>query len=180
MRDNCTTGTYCDNSFLCITSKELGLSCEQDRECLSGSCSNAGICVNGPDVFHKIQPWTWGVVGTAIVIFIALVLVSLWFLHRYQSKKEHAKIVKFFGDNEEFSKYAMLQEDDDNHSMYMDNQSYNSGSNRPSVVYLTTPDYMTSQSLTLKNRNSSSSLNLATNNSNQSPQQMSSTNLHTQ
>lgn len=160
---------YCDINSKCITSKQLGLSCLQDRECLSGSCSNAGFCVNGPDVFHKIQPWTWGVVATAIVIFIALVLLSLWFLHRYQSKREHAKIVKFFGDNEEFSKYAMLHEDDDN-SMYLDNQSTNS--NRPSVVYLTTPDYLASQALTLKNRNSSSTLNL----SNQTPP-ASSTNL---
>jgi hypothetical protein len=160
---------YCDFNFKCITSKPLGVSCQQDRECLSGSCSNDGLCVNGPDVFHKIQPWTWGVVATAIVIFIALVLLSLWFLHRYQSKKEHAKIVKFFGDNEEFSKYAMLHDDDD-HSVYMDNHS--DSSNRPSVVYLTTPDYLTSQALTLKNRNSSSTLNL----SNQTPP-MSSTNL---
>jgi hypothetical protein len=126
-------------------SKINGASCEQDRECLSGTCSNDGACVDGPDVFHQIHPWLWGVLATAIVIFVFIILGTLWILHRYQSKKEHEKIVSFFGANEEFAKYAMI-EDNDSYSDEMRTHSpYNDS--HTSLVYLTTPDYATSQAL---------------------------------
>ncbi|CDS12469.1 hypothetical protein LRAMOSA04663 [Lichtheimia ramosa] len=151
VRDNCTTGTYCVNDR-CIDSKDLGAQCEQDRECISEYCSTDGVCVNGPDVFHTIPNWLWGVVGAAIVIFILVVLVLLWFLHRYQSKKERAKIAKFFGDNEEFAKYAMLE--NDAMPLFGDDPNSNTGAatpspnnSRTSMVYLTTPDYYESSAL---------------------------------
>lgn len=143
IRDNCTDGTYC-LSAVCVVSKGLNAECDQDRECLSGSCSNSGFCIQGPDVFHVIKPWLWGVLGTAIVIFVLLVLGLLWILHRYQSRKEHAKKHKFFGDNEEFSKYALMGE-----MQQVD-------SNRTSILYLTTPDYLKSQALSTSHKNPSS------------------------
>ncbi|KAL9554703.1 hypothetical protein MBANPS3_002697 [Mucor bainieri] len=172
IRDNCTDGTWCSD-FLCIQSKDVNAACDQDRECLSGTCSNNGVCIVGPDVFHKIANWLWGVLATAIVLFVVLILCLLWILHRYQSKQEHAKIVQFFGDNEEFSKYAMLNEDDgssyhDSDSLRvptpLSNQQLNDS--RHSLVYLTTPDYNTSHSLTIKPKNASSTgLNTMTQNS---------------
>ncbi|KAG1617513.1 hypothetical protein G6F46_004612 [Rhizopus delemar] len=143
IRDNCTDGTYCLGST-CVVSKPLNSACDQDRECLSGSCSNEGFCIQGPDVFHVIKAWLWGVLGTAVVVFVLLVLGLLWILHRYQSKKEHAKIMKFFGDNEEFSKYALLNEQEEVNS------------NRTSVLFLTTPDYLKSQALSTSHKNPSS------------------------
>ncbi|KAG0789187.1 hypothetical protein G6F22_006784 [Rhizopus arrhizus] len=143
IRDNCTDGTYCLGST-CVVSKPLNSACDQDRECLSGSCSNDGLCIQGPDVFHVIKTWLWGVLGTAVVVFVLLVLGLLWILHRYQSKKEHAKIMKFFGDNEEFSKYALLNEQEEVNS------------NRTSVLFLTTPDYLKSQALSTSHKNPSS------------------------
>ncbi|KAI9253192.1 hypothetical protein BY458DRAFT_549906 [Sporodiniella umbellata] len=143
IRDNCTDGTYCLGST-CVLSKGLNAVCDQDRECLSGSCSNEGICIQGPDVFHVIKSWLWGVLGAAIVIFVLLVLGLLWILHRYQSKKEHAKAHKFFGDNEEFSKYALMGE------------MHQVDSNRTSLLYLTTPDYLKSQALSTSHKNPSS------------------------
>ncbi|KAJ8659520.1 hypothetical protein O0I10_004885 [Lichtheimia ornata] len=143
IRDNCTDGTYCMNEK-CIESKENGATCEQDRECLSAYCNTDGLCVNGPDVFHTIPNWLWAVVGVAIVVFVLIILVLLWFLHRYQSRKEHAKITKFFGDNEEFAKYAMLENDD----MPLVGGGQPAGmDSRTSVVYLATPDYNHSAAL---------------------------------
>ncbi|RCH95194.1 hypothetical protein CU098_002623 [Rhizopus stolonifer] len=174
IRDNCTDGTYCF-SAVCIESKVNDSPCEQDRECLSGTCSNGGICINGPEVFHKIQPWLWGVLGAAVVIFVLLVLGLLWILHRYQSKQEHQKITKFFGDNEEFAKYAMMNDDDDS---YYDNDSR---TNLPlndsrNLVYLTTPDYRLSQALTVGSKSASTSaLNLSSSNS--TPRLSSTTNI---
>ncbi|GAN01939.1 hypothetical protein MAM1_0014c01376 [Mucor ambiguus] len=172
IRDNCTDGTWC-SGFLCIQSKDINAACDQDRECLSGTCSNNGVCIVGPDVFHTIANWLWGVLATAVVLFVVLVLCLLWILHRYQSKQEHAKIVQFFGDNEEFSKYAMLNEDDS--SSYHDSDSLRAptpfsnqqlSDSRHSLVYLTTPDYNTSHSLTIKPKNASSTgLNTMTQNS---------------
>ncbi|KAI8086703.1 uncharacterized protein BX664DRAFT_236784, partial [Halteromyces radiatus] len=152
VRDNCTDGTYCVNQA-CITSKVNGATCSQDRECISNTCSPDGVCVNGPDVFHQIANWLWGVIGAAIVVFILIVLLLLWALQRYQSKKEHQKIGKFFGDNEDFAKYAMLEHDDD--SYYDDTTglqpppSIGLDNKRASMVYLTTPDYAKSSSLSL-------------------------------
>ncbi|KAI9271427.1 hypothetical protein BY458DRAFT_555631 [Sporodiniella umbellata] len=137
VRDNCTGGTYCLGS-MCVASKELGAECEQDRECLSGACSDNERCVPGPDVFRVIQDWLWGVLATAVVLFAVLVLSLLWLLHRYQSKKERAKMDRFFGDNQEFTKYAMLDEDNS------------------STVYLRTPDYLHSQALSTSHKNPSS------------------------
>lgn len=184
IRDNCTDGTWC-SSFLCIQSKEINAACDQDRECLSGTCSNDGICIVGPDVFHKIANWLWGVLATAVVLFVVFVLCLLWVLHRYQSKQEHAKIVRFFGDNEEFSKYAMLNEDNDDNSSYYDpndsraNTPFSNHLNdsRHSLVYLTTPDYNTSQSLSKKsNKNASTTgLDMAQNSRSLSPNNMSGT-----
>lgn len=72
----------------------------------------------------------------------------LWILHRYQSKKEHAKIIKFFGDNEEFGKYAMMH-DNDSASIFTDSDSKVNLplTEKTDVVYLTTPDYLKSSSL---------------------------------
>lgn len=156
IRDNCTSGTYCDlnSSYTCTVSKPNNSPCQQDRECLSNTCSADDICINGPDVFHQIKTWLWGVLGTSIIIFVVLILGVLWILHRYQSRKEHAKIVKFFGDNEEFAKYAMMANDNDSTSSFNDDYSRANmplNDTRTSVVYLTTPDYLKSQALTTKN-----------------------------
>ncbi|CEP18566.1 hypothetical protein [Parasitella parasitica] len=165
IRDNCTDGTWCSR-FVCVQSKELNSACDQDRECLSGTCSNNGVCIVGPDVFHKIANWLWGVLATAIVLFVVLVLCLLWILHRYQSKQEHAKIVRFFGDNEDFSKYAMLNDDDNSSYDGSDSRantpfgSHQLNDSRHSLIYLTTPDYNTSHSLTVKTKHSSSSTGL--------------------
>lgn len=156
IRDNCTEGTYCDlrTTFTCIESKPNNSPCEQDRECLSNTCSPDNTCINGPDVFKQIKAWLWGVLGAAVVVFVCLILGMLWILHRYQSRKEHAKITKFFGDNEEFGKYAMTQQDNDSSaSLFTDSDSkihLPLTDQRSDVVYLTTPDYNKSSSLSAR------------------------------
>ncbi|KAI8997397.1 hypothetical protein BDB01DRAFT_840732 [Pilobolus umbonatus] len=144
IRDNCTEGTYCDLSdALCIPSKPNGSACQQDRECLSGTCAEQDICINGPDVFRKIEDWLWNVLGVSILLFVLLVLAILWMLHRYQSKKEHEKILAFFENNDNFARYAMIENEN---TVYSERNS-GSNSGRTSLVYLTTPDYNKSQSL---------------------------------
>lgn len=121
----------------------MDATCWQDRECLSGNCSDDGKCVNGPDVFHSIAKWLWIVLGCSIFVFVLLILGVLWILHRYQSRKEHAKSAKFFGDNDEFFKRYQMQQQDSSYRLISDNVS----DNRASVVYLTTPDYQESAAL---------------------------------
>lgn len=160
VRDNCIQGTYCSNTNKCDQSYLNGFACSQDRECISQTCSTDGRCVNGPDVFHTISTWLWAVLGIAVVLFILLVLGILWVLHRYQSKREREKIIKFFGDNEQFAKYAMLEEDGgdeltaagttqvsggDHHEASGNKEGSNSS--RPSMVFLAHPDYHVSSAL---------------------------------
>ncbi|KAI9010007.1 hypothetical protein CLU79DRAFT_710764 [Phycomyces nitens] len=166
IRDNCTIGSYCEDqsSYACIPSKANGLACNQDRECISGTCSNDGTCVNGPDVFHTIQPWLWGVLGAAVTVFVLMILGALWVLHRYQSNLEHEKIAKFFGDNEEFGRYAMAERDDEDASSY-DGGYFPDRPRMPmlaneSVVYLTTPDYLKSSSLSTHSKRNASATRL--------------------
>ncbi|CAO3615491.1 unnamed protein product [Cunninghamella echinulata] len=149
VRDNCTDGTYCINEA-CVKAKDNGAACEQDRECNSETCGSDGYCIMGPDVFHAIATWLWGVLGAAVVIFMIIILLLLWALQRYQSKKEKLKVRKFFGDNEEFAKYAMLDDD----SLYDDTAQLQppaslNEKNRASMVYLTTPDYSKSSALSV-------------------------------
>ncbi|ORZ17838.1 hypothetical protein BCR42DRAFT_412607 [Absidia repens] len=171
IRDNCTDGTYCVNE-LCVSSKANGASCSQDRECVSNTCNPDGVCVTGPDVFHQIAAWLWGVLGASVFVFILIVLLLLWALQRYQSRKEHAKIGKFFGDNEEFAKYAMLDHDNDDDLTYYNDDTVGlqpppsiggdsfDPKQRASMVYLTTPDYAKSSSLSLGHHGSSTKLPL--------------------
>ncbi|KAI9031956.1 hypothetical protein CLU79DRAFT_730866 [Phycomyces nitens] len=162
IRDNCTIGSYCDDlsSPVCIVSHPNGAQCQQDRECISASCNNDGVCVNGPEIFKKIAVWLWAIVGVAVFLFVILTLAALWVLHRYQARKEHAKILKFFGDNEEFARYAMA--DSDFTGMYsvqpdrtspstseLPSTSTRPNASKSSVVYLGTPDYNESQALGL-------------------------------
>ncbi|OBZ85962.1 hypothetical protein A0J61_05991 [Choanephora cucurbitarum] len=143
IRDNCTEGTWCNEATnSCIASLPLGASCWQDRECLSETCSDEGKCINGPDAFHTIAGWLWTLLGCAVLVFVLGILSILWLLHRYQSRKEHEKILKFFGDNDEFFK------------RYNNNSAAELCSNRASVVYLTTPDYNESTALTTKAKSS--------------------------
>ncbi|KAI9258538.1 hypothetical protein BY458DRAFT_440762 [Sporodiniella umbellata] len=144
VRDNCTEASYCDDAkHVCIRSKALGSECWQDRECQSGTCSDDGMCTNGPDVFHRIANWLWGVLAGTVFLFVLITLGVLWLLHRYQSRLEHQKSAKFFGDNDEFSKkYQMYQ------------QGFET-----SVVYLTTPDYKQSAALTQAGADSHTSSN---------------------
>ncbi|KAI9307399.1 hypothetical protein BJ944DRAFT_158133, partial [Cunninghamella echinulata] len=149
VRDNCTDGTYCVNEA-CVKAKDNGAACDQDRECISETCGSDGYCIMGPDVFHAIATWLWGVLGAAVVIFMIIILLLLWALQRYQSKKEKLKVRKFFGDNEEFAKYAMLDDD----SLYDDTAQLQppaslNEKNRASMVYLTTPDYSKSSALSV-------------------------------
>lgn len=152
IRDNCTTGTWCETNS-CVAAKQLGVACEQDRECLSNTCSPDGFCINGPDVFHTVPAWLWGVLGVAVFLFVLLILIMLYFLQRYQSKKERAKLLKFFGDNEEFAKYAMLENDDElappppQPHHVSEKQEMSKSESRASMVYLGTPDYNESAAL---------------------------------
>ena len=45
MTEECRSGFYCVNQTSCQAQKNLGDSCSSSRECLSGFCSMAGICV---------------------------------------------------------------------------------------------------------------------------------------
>lgn len=150
IRDNCTEGTYCnDDTHVCISSLPLDAACWQDRECLSGTCSDDGKCINGPDVFHTIARWLWAVLACSIFVFVLLILGVLWILHRYQSRMEHEKAAKFFGDNDEFYKRYQMRQNESSYGLVANNQSTDSVSSdkRASVVYLTTPDYQESAAL---------------------------------
>ncbi|KAG2200457.1 hypothetical protein INT47_011437 [Mucor saturninus] len=148
IRDNCTEGTYCnDGQHVCVASVGLDNDCWQDRECISGTCSDDGKCMNGPDVFHTIANWLWAVLGCSIFVFVILTLGVLWILHRYQSRKEHEKSAKFFGDNDEFYKKYQMQQGNDSTARLVSSGADMADSSRTSVVYLTTPDYNESAAL---------------------------------
>ncbi|KAI8981773.1 hypothetical protein BDF20DRAFT_818589 [Mycotypha africana] len=150
IRDNCTDGTYCGPQFECVLSKPLNAHCEQDRECLSNTCADDGICRNAPDLYHRIATWLWAVTGCFILVFILVILGMLWLLHRYQSRKEHEKFVRFFEHNEEFNR-LMLTADYQDHKEKMHpthhSQPLEAVSKNSSVVYLATPDYHESAAL---------------------------------
>ncbi|CAO3663012.1 unnamed protein product [Umbelopsis vinacea] len=109
-RDNCTVGAYCVNGS-CIQALSNGAQCTQDRECWTNSCFNdgaggMGTCGNPPDSFKEVQLSTWVAIGISILVFMILVLLALWLLHRYQSKKEHEKIRRFFDMQEQLRQHS--------------------------------------------------------------------------
>ncbi len=54
--EDCPTAAYCENttSFTCMPKKPLGSICTENRECLTGLCSN-GVCVE--DVQIPLEEW---------------------------------------------------------------------------------------------------------------------------
>lgn len=113
-RDNCTVGAYCVGSssgLSCVPGLANGQQCTQDRECLTNSCYNdgaggIGYCGNPADSFKEVPLTTWVAIGISILIFMLIVLASLWLLHRYQSKKEHEKIKRFFDMQEQLRQHS--------------------------------------------------------------------------
>lgn len=109
-RDNCTVGAYCVNGS-CIQALSNGEQCTQDRECWTNSCFNdgaggMGTCGNPPDSFKEVPLSTWVAIGISILVFMTVVLLALWLLHRYQSKKEHEKVRRFFDMQEQLRQHS--------------------------------------------------------------------------
>ncbi|OZJ03023.1 hypothetical protein BZG36_03980 [Bifiguratus adelaidae] len=120
-RDNCTTNTYCNAQFnvshtgTCVPAFADGQACTQDRMCMSQNCNNdgaggPGVCANPPDAFKVVPLWTWATIGAAIIVFMIIVLLGLWLLHRFQSRREHNKIKLFYEQQELFKQQNNINE----------------------------------------------------------------------
>ena len=67
-RGNCKVGLYCDSQQLvCVQGKDVGETCDADKECLSYNCLADGTCGVTTDTPVKVKTWVYIVVGICII-----------------------------------------------------------------------------------------------------------------
>ena len=65
---NCKVGLYCDSQQLvCVQGKDVGETCDADKECLSYNCLADGTCGVTTDTPVKVKTWVYIVVGICII-----------------------------------------------------------------------------------------------------------------
>ncbi|KAL1925523.1 uncharacterized protein VTP21DRAFT_406 [Calcarisporiella thermophila] len=108
VRDDCAHDTFCEDSTgKCIEAKPLGAQCEQDRECISDACNEAGVCDHPLDAYRQAPIWVFVLIGAAILFFVLLTLLLLWVLHRHHRRQVHRKRARFFEEQEAFRQMLM-------------------------------------------------------------------------
>lgn len=138
VRDNCTAGSYCNykQSHMCISAKAVGEPCIQDNECMTDNCIDlSNTCGLAADSFNKVPVLVWIILSISIFLFVSVTLLLLWFLHRYQSNREHEKACRFFEHANRFCKLAV----DDEKLNTKEISPSTSTSRASGMIYLATP-----------------------------------------
>lgn len=120
-RDSCVSpGLYCDDiTQICIAQKSLGVTCAEDRECITNTCDDKSHqCANAPETPRAFPVWVYVVVGLAIIIVIVLICVALFFIHQRTRKRRQAKVDQYFQEQIAFRNSIISMHSAARSSMY--------------------------------------------------------------
>jgi hypothetical protein len=107
-RGNCQIGSYCDSqSLVCIQTKQLGETCDADKECLSFNCLKKGVCGRGSDSPKHFGIWVYVVVGVGIFGGMFATLIVLFLIHRRQRDQEREKRLQYWLEQNAFRQSIM-------------------------------------------------------------------------
>ncbi|KIO25067.1 hypothetical protein M407DRAFT_244210 [Tulasnella calospora MUT 4182] len=97
-RDNCVAPSlFCDaQDNTCKQALDLGADCTSDKQCISRNCGTDNKCKLPAGTVIKIPLWQYIVTGVGIVAFIAIIFLSLFFMHKGQRAKTQREIREYF------------------------------------------------------------------------------------
>ncbi|KAG1734736.1 uncharacterized protein EDB91DRAFT_1146585 [Suillus paluster] len=102
-RGNCQVHLYCDaQSLVCIQAKQLGETCDADKECLSFNCESNGVCGTGADSPNHFGIWAYSMVGLGIFGGMFATLITLFLVHRRQRDQEREKRLQYWREQNAF------------------------------------------------------------------------------
>jgi len=135
-RDNCLTNLYCDTTQkVCIAAKDVGVTCQADKECLSYNCSADGVC--GTDVTEPrhLAIWVYIVVGIGIFGGMFATLIGMFFLHSKQRDAEREKRMQYWREQNAFRQNILQMRETARNSVLSMGQQSGTTSNRSSTLY---------------------------------------------
>jgi hypothetical protein len=102
-RGNCQVGLYCDSQSLkCVQEKNLGETCDADKECSTWNCLASGVCGSDLALDHHVSSWVYAIVAIGIFGGMFGTLVGLFFLHRKQRDAEREKRLQYWKEQNAF------------------------------------------------------------------------------
>ncbi|CAL1707395.1 unnamed protein product [Somion occarium] len=117
-RDNCRLGLYCDASQkVCMQMKELGESCQADKECQSFNCLATGVCGKPADTPSHVAFWVYIICGIAIFGGMIATLIGMFFLHKGQRDVEREKRMQYWREQNAFRQNIIQMQETARHSL---------------------------------------------------------------
>ncbi|KAH9940416.1 uncharacterized protein BXZ73DRAFT_42631 [Epithele typhae] len=127
-RGNCKVGLYCDSQKLqCIQAKNIGETCDADKECLTYNCLANGTCGRTTDTPIKVATWVYVIAAVAILGGMIGTLVALYFVHRKDRQQEREKRAQYWREQNAFRQNIMQMQETARHSL----MSYTPGGGSP-------------------------------------------------
>ncbi|KAK0504880.1 hypothetical protein EDD18DRAFT_1126802 [Armillaria luteobubalina] len=124
-RGNCRLGLYCDSQQLtCIKTKDLGQTCDADKECSTYNCLSSGVCGESPRTPRHFGAWVYVIVCIGIFGGMFGTLFGLFFLHRSQREQEREKRMQYWKEQNAFHQsLAQMRETARNSIMSLGNST---------------------------------------------------------
>ncbi|KAJ8589322.1 hypothetical protein M405DRAFT_738777 [Rhizopogon salebrosus TDB-379] len=129
-RGNCQVGLYCDSQALvCMQAKQLGESCDADKECSTFNCRSSGVCGASADTPKQFGAWVYAMVGIGIfggnLLGMFATLITLFLIHRRQRDEEREKRVQYWREQNAFRQNIMQLKDTARNSIFLSGQGNN-------------------------------------------------------
>jgi len=156
-RSNCEKSLYCDATAsppVCVQKKNLGSSCDADKECTSNNCLGNLTCGLAPDAPKQFATWVYVVVAIAIIGGMIGTLIALWFIHSRHRSANLEKRMQYWREQNAF-RQNIMQMRETARSSILTYPRDGASSNRSSRIGLNTED---SQVPMLSSRGNPSSL----------------------
>jgi len=141
-RSNCQKDLYCDattNPTVCVNKKNVGETCDADKECMSNNCLSSLTCGLAPDAPKHFATWVYIVVAVAIIGGMVGTLVALWFIHSRHRRTNLEKRMQYWREQNAF-RQNIMQMRETARSSIMSYPRDGTASNRSSRIGLNTED----------------------------------------
>ncbi|GJE95852.1 hypothetical protein PsYK624_120430 [Phanerochaete sordida] len=117
-RDNCSPGLYCDSQHMvCMQMKNLGDSCDADKECSTFNCLASGVCGKSADSPEHVAFWVYIIVGVCIFGGMLATLIGMYCFHRGHRQAEREKRLQYWREQNAFRQNIMQMQETARHSI---------------------------------------------------------------
>ncbi|KAJ3523185.1 hypothetical protein NM688_g8768 [Phlebia brevispora] len=117
-RGNCHIGLYCDSqSLVCMQQKDIGETCDADKECSTYNCQSSGTCGRSANKPDHVPFWVYIIVGICIFGGMFATLISMCLIHRRHRNIEREKRMQYWREQNAFRQNIMQMQETARHSI---------------------------------------------------------------